>query len=178
MIVAFCSTVRSEPCWKTTLKNVTVASFDEYVGPSPPIADIKIIDLFQLFFTTTLMAEIVKQMNMYTRSILGEGTVFEEVTDADIWAFFGLCIIMGFHQLPAIHHYWITDPHFYCPAIANHITRARFMFIWRFLHFVDNTRATVSSGGLPMEHSHLVLPMEHSSSAADGMLSSPPQDHL
>jgi len=169
IIVTFCSTVHSEPRWKTTLKDVTMASFDEYVGPSPPLADnIKIIDIFWLFFTTTLMAEIVKQTNMYARFILGEGTVFEEVTDTDTWAFFGLynIIVMGFHQLPAIHHYWSTDPNFYCPAILNHITRARFMFMWRFLHFVDNTSATVPSGD--------VANGTLSAGAADGTLSSPP----
>ena len=111
------------------------------------------------------MKEIVEQTNRYARSILGEGTVFDKVADTDIWAFFGLCVIMGFHQLPALHHYWSTDPHFYCPAISDHITRARFMFIWRYLHFVDNAsgaaNGTLSSDG-----------------AANGTLSSSPPDRL
>ena len=117
----------------------------------------------------------MEQTNRYARSILGEGTVFDEVTDTDIWVFFGLCVIMGFHQLPALHHYWSTDPHFYCPAVSDHITRARFMFIWRYLHFVDNAsgaaNGTLSSDGA----ANGTL---SSDGAANGTLSSSPQDRL
>ena len=138
----------SAPKWKDSFSDVSVTPFNEYVGPSPPLGNtIKIVDMFRLFFTTALMREIVEQTNRYARSILGEGNTFDVVTDADIWAFFGLCIIMGFHQLPALHHYWSTDPHFFCPAISDHMTRARFMFIWRFFHFTDNVSATTTSQG-------------------------------
>ena len=157
------SLIHSEPHWKATLQDVTVAQFKEFVGPSPPLPDnIRIVDLFRMFFTTALMAEIVKQTNIYARAILGEGTVFEEVKEADIWAFFGLCIMMGYHQLPAIHHYWSTDPHFYCPAISNHMTRARFVFIGASYTLLTTPVLQCHQGVLPMEHSHQALPMEHS----------------
>ena len=131
--------IYSELKWSEQLKDVIMEPFVETVGPNLPLApDITVLGLFRLFFTTTLMASIVAQTNTYARTILGEDPRWEDVTESEIWAFFGFCVLMGVNRLPALHHYWSADPHFHYHPIATRIPRARFLSIWRFLHFVDN----------------------------------------
>ena len=43
------------------------------------------------------------------------------------------------NQLPALAHYWRKDPIFHYSPIADRISGDRFLAIWRFLHFADNT---------------------------------------
>ena len=69
-----------------------------------------------------------------------------DVSDTNIWAFHGFCILMGINRLPALHHYWGADPLFHYHPIAERISRDRFLSIWRFLHFVDNQRSTLPQG--------------------------------
>ena len=84
------------------------------------------------------MGVIVEQTNIYARHILGESRPWREVTVEELWAFFGFCILMGINHLPAIHHYWSSDPQLHYEPVAGRITRDRFLSIWRFLHFTDN----------------------------------------
>ena len=55
--------------------------------------------------------------------------------------------MMGLVDLPSIHDYWRRDSLFNCPAIADRMTRDRFLEIHRYLHFIDNER--VSQPGTP-----------------------------
>ena len=93
------------------------------------------------------MATIVEQTNIYARQVLGdvaEGK-WTDVTDADIWAFLGFTLLMGINRLPQTHLYWNKDPVFHYLSIAGRIPRDRFMAIWRFMHFTDNTAQPQSS---------------------------------
>ena len=72
---------------------------------------------------------------MYARLILGDARPWREVSDSDIWAFFGFCILMGINHLPALHHYWSSDPIFHYAPVADRISQDRFLAIWRFMHF-------------------------------------------
>ena len=108
--------------WTSDLTDVSVALFREEVGPTMPLAPTTyVLALFQMFFTMTLMGVIVKQTlmgviveqtNIYARHILGESRAWREVTADELWAFSGFCILMGINHLPAIHHYWSSDPNF------------------------------------------------------------------
>ena len=61
-----------------------------------------------------------------------------QVTVEELRAFFGFAILMSINSLPSIKDYWKRDPLFHYPAIADRITRDRFLEISRYLHFVDN----------------------------------------
>ena len=61
-----------------------------------------------------------------------------QVTVEELRAFFGFAILMGINSLPSIKDYWKRDSLFHYPAIADRITRDRFLEISRYLHFVDN----------------------------------------
>ena len=116
---------------------MSTSPFVEEVCPTTPLEGLTILDMFRLFFTSALMATIVDQTNAYARLVLGEGHPWREVTADELWAFLGFCVLMGINHLPAIHHYWSTDPHLHYEPVAGRITRDRFQSIWRFLHFTD-----------------------------------------
>ena len=139
-MTCFCVYSLSEPptVWSSSLSEVNVAPFEEEVGPAAALSpSISVLELFQMFFTSALVATIVEQTNEYARLVLGDARPWREVTTNDIWAFFGFCILMGINRLPALHHYWSTDPLLYYAPVADRITRDRFFSIWRFLHFTN-----------------------------------------
>ena len=102
---------------------------------------VSILETFKLFFTAALVTTMVEQTNLYAAQVLGDQTqtAWTNVTESDIYAFLGIAILMGVNQLPALAHYWREDPIFHYSPIADRISRDRFLAIWRFLHFADNT---------------------------------------
>ena len=85
------------------------------------------LGLFQLFMTLVLVASIVEKTNEYAHLVLGDARPRREVTPEDIWAFFGFSILMGINHLPALHHYWSTDPIFHYAPIAECISLDRLL---------------------------------------------------
>ena len=144
------------------LQEVDVAPFCQPVGPTvdlPP--GTSILNILKMFFTTTLVASIVEQINKYAHQVLGVDCGpprWTDVTPEDIWAFFGFAILMGINRLPALHHYCSKDEQLHYKPIADRIPRDRFLAIWRFLHFTDNSALSSGTG--------------------DAALSSPPSDRL
>ena len=128
------------PTWQSSAQVVTLQSFTEEVGPAVSITP-SILGTFRLFFTVALMSTVVEQTNLYARQVLGDNGVgnWTDVTESDILAFLGFAILMGINQLPSLADYWKKDPYFHYSPIADRITRDRFLQIWRFLHFVDNS---------------------------------------
>ena len=125
--------------WKVETHSVSTTPFVQPVGPAhilPP----SLLEIFKLFMTSALVAMIVEQSNLYARQVLGDAAdTWEDITENDIWAMFGFCILMGINKLPALHQYWSHNPVYHYRPVAERITRDRFFAIMRFLHFVDNT---------------------------------------
>ena len=90
---------------------VDVAPFIQPVGPVVPLPA-NFGGILKLFFTSALMTTIVEETNRYARQVLGEvsSTEWLDVTENDIWAFFGFCLLMGINRLPQLHLYWNTNP--------------------------------------------------------------------
>ena len=126
--------------WSETTNTINVERFTENVGPAVPISA-HIVDIFRLFFTTSLIDLIVEQTNLYASQLM-ETAQYEKwtkVTADEIWAYFGYVILMGINRLPALADYWKLDPTYRYRPIADKITRDRFMEITRYFHFVDNS---------------------------------------
>ena len=118
---------------------MTIQTFSEPVGPTVPVSP-SIMDAFQLFFTASLMSVIIEQTNLYAQQVIGEGgNGWSDITESDLLAFLGFSILMGINQLPSLVDYWKRDPYFHYSPIADRIPRDRYLDIWRYLHFVDNT---------------------------------------
>ena len=86
---------------------------------------------FSGYFTVALMSTVVEQNNIYAQQVLGGNGVgnWTDVMESDILVLLGFAILVGINQLPSLADYWKK----------NQITRDRFLQIWRFLHFVDNS---------------------------------------
>lgn len=98
-------------------------------------ADINALSVFEeVSDFGTLVSHIVEQSELYMKQ---KGIVFQ--TDADeLRAFFGICLVMGYHVLPSIRDYWSTQPDLQVPFVSNTMTRTRFETIRSALHFANN----------------------------------------
>ena len=87
-----------------------------------------------------MVDHIVRETNRYAKSVM-ESSKYEKweiIEVKDIYAYFGVMIMMGLVELPSLHDYWKRDSLFNCTAISEKMTRDRFLEIHRYLHFVDN----------------------------------------
>ena len=64
---------------------------------------------------------------------------------------------MGINHLPALHHYWSSDPIFHYAPVADRISRDHFLPIWRFMHFTHASPPPTQSTPSPSAH-HSPLP--------------------
>lgn len=93
-------------------------------------------DYLKLFFTTAVMQVIVTETNRYGASKYGDH--WDDMTETDIWRLFAVILLMGIIRKPHIQSYWSTKKYFATPAIANIISRDRFLKQLSALHFADN----------------------------------------
>ena len=60
-------------------------------------------------------------------------------THADeIWALLGVIVLMGFHRLPSFALYWSSNEYVGVSGLQKHMTKSRFIELWRNFHVVDN----------------------------------------
>ena len=58
----------------------------------------------------------------------------------DMYVFLGINIIMGYHHLPSVSHYWMMGDDIGVSAIQKAMTRDRFRYILGNLHVNDNSK--------------------------------------
>ena len=124
----------------------TILPFTSSVGPTIPIPE-SLLEILELFFTPTIVEEIVNQTNRYAEEVMRvEAYVsWKTISEEDIRAFICFCILMGINQQSSMDDYWKKDPIHSYKLIAQRISRDRFRDISRCLHFIDNT--TLSQRG-------------------------------
>ena len=117
-----------------------VRDFEESVGPAVTVPN-TVKEVFEL---NSILEYIVQETNRYAHSVMGEERYekWETVKRSDISAYFGIMIMMGLVHLPSLHDYWKRDTLYNCPAIADHMSRDRFLEIHKYLHFVNNESVT------------------------------------
>ncbi len=106
------------------LTTVTVRPFSQPIGPRSPTP----VEVFKLFFTTTLLQYIVEQTNLYAFQCMGEELyqTWEKVTVIEVEAFMGFMILMGIVKLPSLSDFWSKDPTNHYSPIAERMSRTRF----------------------------------------------------
>ena len=129
--------------WASEPSPVTVEPFTQPIGPTIQLGSGP-LEVFTSLFTPALVDHIVLETNKYAALCLtsthqGEGPPPTWETDAaEIRAYLGFAILMGFNKVPDLYDYWSTNPTFHYFPVASRIPRKRFLEIQRFLHFTDN----------------------------------------
>ena len=119
--------------WATPGQCPPVHPFTAHIGPTTTIPDSP-LDAFLLTFTPDLIALIVRESNKYAKEVMGE-----DITDVELKAYLGFCILMSIAHIPVLEDYWKRDPVLQYAPIADLISRDRFRDISRYLHFADNS---------------------------------------
>lgn len=115
----------------TTFQNFV---FTQPMGPKFPIDISTPIKIF-LVIIGAFLDHIIDESNKFAQQ--KHHTL--NLTKEELLAFFGILIIMGFHELPSMRLYWSSKPSFRVEAIANVMSLRRFLLILRFLHLNDNS---------------------------------------
>ena len=123
--------------WNTNEDPVAVLPFDVATGPTSGVAeDGTAIDFFHLMFPEELFEHIVVETNCYAQECIAtqpDQEWFETTVDV-MKAFFGLHVLFGIKQLPAIRLYWSKDPLIGVPAVQKVMSRNRFDKLSKYLH--------------------------------------------
>lgn len=101
------------------------------------------LEYFQLFFTDSLLQEIVNETNRYTKEKIQMNTPllkksiwwsWKDLTLPEIKAFLGILINMGMHPKPEVEDYFSNDYTDYQPFFKDTFTKDRFHQIFWNLH--------------------------------------------
>ena len=86
------------------------------------------------------MRNIVEESNRYARQVMGDEKYekWTTITESELRAYFGFCMLMGIVSIPEIDDYWKKNPLLNYSPISSRISRDRFRDIRRYLHFTDN----------------------------------------
>ncbi|XP_041647296.1 piggyBac transposable element-derived protein 4-like [Cheilinus undulatus] len=96
------------------------------------------LDLFQLFFSTTVIDTLVKNTNIYgKKKHQGNKKSWVPVTAADMYSFLSLVLYMGIVPLKAMSDYWKGSQLFSLPFPGSIMPRTRFTTILSCLHLND-----------------------------------------
>ena len=99
-----------------------------------------------LFVTDAMMELLVVETNRYyepNKPVGRNSRDWKPLTVEEFRDFVAVTIIMSFHTVPSIEHYWSSDPLLRVPAIQQVMGRSRYQQILRFLHLVDNDKLPV-----------------------------------
>ncbi|XP_047436770.1 piggyBac transposable element-derived protein 4-like [Mugil cephalus] len=96
------------------------------------------LELFQLFFSTTVIKTLVKNTNAYgEKKYQGQKESWVPVTAADMYSFLCLVLYMGIVPLKTLKEFWRGSKLFSLPFPASVMPCRRFLTISRSLHMND-----------------------------------------
>lgn len=96
------------------------------------------LELFQLFFSTTVINTLVKNTNIYgKKKCQGQKESWVPVTTADMYSFICLVLYMGIVPLKTLKEFWRGSKLFSLPFPASVMPCRRFLAISRSLHMND-----------------------------------------
>ncbi|XP_054892563.1 piggyBac transposable element-derived protein 4 [Poeciliopsis prolifica] len=99
------------------------------------------LELFQLFFTTTVIDTLVRNTNTYgEKKCQGQRESWVPVTAADMYSYICLVLYMGIVPLKTLKEFWRGSTLFSLPFPASVMPCRRFLAISRSLHMNDPTK--------------------------------------
>ena len=114
-----------------------VTSFEHSFQPySQSYSSCSVMQAFFQFFDESLMKKIHYETNLKSVQMGKPASISIE----EIQVFLGINIMMGYHRLPSLRHYWCLSDDLGVPPIMRAMSRTRFETILRFLHLNDNAK--------------------------------------
>lgn len=141
--------------WSSQLRPVRVEHFTEETGPVFPDQFDRTtatpLDYFSMMFSLNIIPQIVRHTNAYARWKMEQSgeqdTVWYDVTESEMQAYFGINIFMGLNRLPAYKDYWSKDMFIGNEGIKSVMTVRRYEKLTEYFHVSD--RATEPARGTP-----------------------------
>ena len=113
--------------WSHNLIEVHIPLFTSQVGPIVDMPETP-LGVFELFFTSEIMDDIVTESNRYAKQVLGAAyDKYRPLTEEELRAYFGFVILMAVNHLPAADDYWKRDAVFNYSPVASRISCDRFV---------------------------------------------------
>ena len=144
------------PKWTENVESITVPLFHFNGGPTLPESfntNSKCLDYFKLFFTESLIDDIVKFTNQYAQIQIEkkhrtkpdyvdnewslDGS--DNITQEELWAYFGSCIIMSVNPARQLRHIFSSDQYINNSGIRSVFTLKRFTKISNYLCVSDKS---------------------------------------
>ena len=105
------------------------------------------LQFFELYVDDDLLHCLVVETNRKAHQHLGKENIppharcraWYDVTPQEMKQFLGLLFLTGIISKPALSMYWSQDPLYATPIFGKLMSRDRFLSIYQFLHFNDNT---------------------------------------
>lgn len=105
-------------------------------------------DVFQKFFTSELVENIVNETNLYFKQSCEEKKQlgkfsrmhrWKDVEKEDIYAFIGVLLLAGINKRESILDHFSLDPFLRSP-VADILNRNQFQLLTRYIHLYDNSK--------------------------------------
>ncbi|XP_059060598.1 piggyBac transposable element-derived protein 4-like [Achroia grisella] len=127
--------------------NFEESAFDSAIIPR--LCNKTPIDIYRLFLTDEIIDKIVRDTNNYATKYFEDNQdnvkaksrlkAWKPTDDEEIRKFFGVILVMGLNTVPHINDYWSKKSIYRNEYICSTISRDRFLIIFRFWHFCDES---------------------------------------
>ena len=95
-------------------------------------------DYLSLFFDQRIIDLVIEETNRYAEQIGQRDSAWRSVTEAEVWVFFGMQMLMGIVKLPQEEMNWSKDELYERPIFQKLMSLKRWRKIKQYMHFTNN----------------------------------------